>query len=135
METPKPKISLDIVAQMAHDAVCTFCISEAISRRTWNEITDADKELSLRAMKSLLDSRVFDPPCLDIASLAEIVWDAWMQSAISLGWKYGPVKDEKKKEHPSIVPDYKTLSTFEKTKDYIYIGIIQSILIGYDIEV
>ena len=40
----------------------------------------------------------------------------WMQFKTSQGWKYGPVKDFDKKEHPDMVP-FDQLPVVEKRKD------------------
>jgi len=40
----------------------------------------------------------------------------WMQFKASQGWKYGPVKDFDKKEHPDMVP-FDQLPVVEKRKD------------------
>jgi hypothetical protein len=42
------------------------------------------------------------------------------------GWKYGPVKDPEKKEHPCFVP-YDRLPTEQKAKDYIFGAVVKSL--------
>lgn len=48
--------------------------------------------------------------------------DSWLAEKLANGWKYGPVKDPAKKEHPCCVP-YDQLSMDDKLKDYIFAGI------------
>lgn len=48
-------------------------------------------------------------------SLSKNVHEVWAAGRIAAGWKYGPVRDEIKKEHPSLIP-YEELS--EEEKDY-----------------
>jgi hypothetical protein len=50
----------------------------------------------------------------------------WVRSKISKGWKYGPIKDETLKTHPSLIP-FSQLSQTEKNKDAILIAIVQSL--------
>lgn len=45
--------------------------------------------------------------------------DAWLKQKADEGWKYGPVKDIEKKEHPCFVP-YEQLPLEQKMKDYIF---------------
>jgi len=40
----------------------------------------------------------------------------WMEHKLKLGWKWGPVKDVEKKEHPDLVP-YNELPEVERRKD------------------
>ncbi|MBA4147820.1 MAG: DUF4071 domain-containing protein [Verrucomicrobia bacterium] len=45
--------------------------------------------------------------------LAKNAHDHWAQQRISQGWKYGPTRDDLKKEHPGLIP-YKDLPEQEK---------------------
>ena len=40
-------------------------------------------------------------------SLSKNVHEVWAAGRIAAGWKYGPVRDEIKKEHPCLIPDEK----------------------------
>ena len=48
--------------------------------------------------------------------LAENTHEVWAQQRKAEGWAYGPRRDERKKEHPSLVP-YKDLPESEKNYD------------------
>lgn len=56
----------------------------------------------------------------DILILTELLarnsHDIWAQKRLAEGWKYGPKRDDTKKEHPDLVP-YKELSESEKEYD------------------
>lgn len=47
--------------------------------------------------------------------LAENIHEIWAQQRISQGWKFGPERNDHKKEHPNLIP-YSQLS--EEDKDY-----------------
>ncbi len=47
--------------------------------------------------------------------LARNTHENWARQRLADGWRYGPRRDDAKKEHPSLVP-YEDLS--EKEKDY-----------------
>ena len=49
-------------------------------------------------------------------SLSKNVHEVWAAGRIAAGWKYGPVRDEIKKEHPCLIP-YEELSEEEKEYD------------------
>ena len=48
--------------------------------------------------------------------LAENAHDSWARQRIEDGWRYGPRRDDAKKEHPSLVP-YAALPESEKKYD------------------
>lgn len=48
--------------------------------------------------------------------LAENAHEVWAQRRMAEGWRYGPQRDEVKKEHPSLVP-YENLPESEKEYD------------------
>ena len=52
---------------------------------------------------------------------------SWMTEKQASGWKFGPVKDAEKKEHPCFRP-YEELPVEQKAKDYIFRGIVHSML-------
>lgn len=52
--------------------------------------------------------------------------ESWLAQKRVDGWKYGPLKDAKKKEHPCYVP-YDQLPPAQKAKDYIFLAIVRAI--------
>lgn len=48
-------------------------------------------------------------------SLSKNVHEVWAAGRMAAGWKYGPIRDEIKKEHPCLIP-YEELP--EEEKDY-----------------
>lgn len=53
--------------------------------------------------------------------------NSWLAEKEATGWKYGPVKDEEKKEHPCFVP-YSELPKEQQAKDYIFRAIAHELL-------
>jgi hypothetical protein len=49
-------------------------------------------------------------------SLSKNVHEVWAAGRMAAGWKYGPVRDELKKEHPCLIP-YEELTEEEKNYD------------------
>jgi hypothetical protein len=70
-----------------------------------------------------------------VEQLAEASHDTWARQRLDEGWRYGPLRDDEKKEHPGLVP-YQELSESEKEYDRkISLGIIKTILAwGYRLE-
>ena len=67
--------------------------------------------------------------------IAENVHDVWAQGRMAQGWRYGPVRDDGKKETPCLVP-YEALSENEKQYDRsTALETIKLIMkLGYDIR-
>jgi hypothetical protein len=51
-----------------------------------------------------------------LEKLSENIHETWSAKRLQEGWRYGPQRDDLKKEHPSLVP-YKDLSESEKDYD------------------
>lgn len=76
------------------------------------------------------------PDVLRLAErLAEHVHDVWASERLADGWRYGPRRDDERKEHPSLVP-YAELAESEKKYDRnTALGTLKAILaLGYQIR-
>ena len=51
---------------------------------------------------------------------------SWMKQKVDDGWKYGPVKDSEKKEHPCMVP-FDQLPVDQQAKDYIFRAVVHAL--------
>jgi hypothetical protein len=54
---------------------------------------------------------------------ASLSHDNWLEEKKRDGWKYGPVKDEEKKEHPCYVA-YGDLPVDQQAKDHLFKAIV-----------
>lgn len=52
--------------------------------------------------------------------------EGWLALKRAEGWKYGPVKDPVKKEHPCFLP-YAELPAAQRAKDEIYIAVVKAV--------
>lgn len=52
--------------------------------------------------------------------------EAWMAEKLANGWKFGPVKDAEKKEHPCMVP-YEELPAEQRAKDSIFLSVVGAV--------
>jgi hypothetical protein len=50
--------------------------------------------------------------------------NSWISNKLHEGWKYGPVKDPEKKEHPCLLP-YDQLPAEQKSKDFIFCALVR----------
>jgi hypothetical protein len=51
--------------------------------------------------------------------------ESWLAEKVANGWKYGPVKDPEKKEHPCMVA-YESLPIEQRMKDYLFSSIVKA---------
>lgn len=85
-----------------------------------------------------MESREIDIPAeIDerIEAIAERIHEAWRQQRIADGWSFGPVRDDDRKQHPSLVP-YDDLDDAEQEYDRLTAReTIRTLLeMGYRIE-
>ena len=52
--------------------------------------------------------------------------NSWLAQKRADGWKYGPVKDPDKKEHPCCVP-YHDLPREQQAKDYLFRAVVHAL--------
>jgi hypothetical protein len=68
---------------------------------------------------------VIDRQCGDMRSKSpEELHGSWMQSYISMGWKYGDEYDRDKLIHPDLVP-YSQLGRLERDKDSVFVALCE----------
>ncbi len=53
--------------------------------------------------------------------------ESWLKDKGMNGWKWGPVKDLKKKEHPCFLP-YEELPLEQRVKDYLFGAVVRACL-------
>lgn len=51
--------------------------------------------------------------------------ESWLAEKTATGWKYGPIKDPEKKEHPCFVP-YGQLPPEQRQKDSLFVTTVSS---------
>lgn len=66
--------------------------------------------------------------------LAKNTHENWAAGRISLGWQYGPERNDTKKEHPCLVP-YNILPEAEKEYDRMIVREVLKTLLALEFEV
>ena len=110
----------DQVARVAHEANRALCDAFGDnSQKCWEEAEEWQRESAIKGV-------AFAQANPDAPASAQ--HDAWSEHKLTDGWKYGPIKDPGKKEHPCLVP-YDQLPPEQKAKDYVFKAVVKSLTI------
>lgn len=82
---------------------------------------------------SILDGRSDLQPLIE--GMAAMIHDAWSAERMRNEWSYGPVRNDERKEHPSLKP-YDELSEEDKELDRVTVrsSIAALLHLGYDVS-
>jgi hypothetical protein len=111
-------MNIEDVAQIAHEVNKAYC--EALgdnSQPEWKDVPNQQKDSVINGVIFHMNNPEESPSSSH---------DSWMKQKTEEGWKYGPVKDPVKKEHPYYVP-YDQLPIDQKVKDYLFRQIVHSL--------
>lgn len=112
-----PAMTAEHIAYVAHNINRVYC--EAIGDPVPPHWEDADQSIKESAVRGVLYT-------LRHNATPEMQHEAWMKTRTEQGWKYGPVKDDEKKEHPNLVP-YNELPQAARVKDYLFQGVVNAL--------
>jgi hypothetical protein len=106
------------IAKVAHEVNRAYCQSMGdMSQPPWEEAPEWQKTSAINGVKH----HVANPD-----TTPEKSHEVWLAEKERTGWKYGPVKDAEKKEHPCFVP-YAALTLSDKAKDYIFRAVVKQL--------
>lgn len=105
------------IAQIVHEANRAYCQTIGDdSQVAWLNAPEWQRSSAVDGVVGILDGRITRP---------EQSHENWLAEKERTGWKFGPVKDADKKEHPCFVP-YSELPAAQKVKDAIFFGIVKA---------
>lgn len=111
-------MNIENLAQVAHEINKAYCESIGdFSQTSWEDAPEWQKESAVKGVGFHLDNPDASPSASH---------DSWMKQKEEDGWKYGPVKDAEKKEHPCYVP-YDQLPLEQRSKDYLFKQAVHSL--------
>lgn len=112
-------LTIEGIAKICHEANRAYCAAMGDnSQKPWEESPDWQRTSAISGVKFKLANPTAPP---------SMSHDSWLAEKIAAGWKYGPVKDSDKKEHPCCVP-YDQLSVEEKAKDLLFGNVVMSFI-------
>lgn len=99
----------------AHEANRAYCLAMGdTSQRPWEEAPEWQMQSALNGVDGVL-----------AGNGPRESHESWLAEKERTGWKYGPVKDPEKKEHPCFVP-YDELPPAQKAKDAVFVGVVRA---------
>jgi hypothetical protein len=111
--------SVEQIARVCHEANRAYCLTIGDkSQKPWVQAQPWQRQSARDGVDFFLKNPHATP---------EALHDEWCAAKRRDGWKYGPVKDETKKEHPCLVL-YPKLSPEQRRKDYLFRAIITAFL-------
>lgn len=112
-----PSNVLEAAARAAHEANRAYCIALGdTSQPAWESAPDWQRSSAINGVRGAL---------IDGNGPRES-HESWLREKEATGWKYGPVKDPQKKEHPCFVP-YEQLPPEQKAKDDVFVTVVTAI--------
>lgn len=111
-------MTVEQVAQVAHEINKVYCeLYGDMSQPTWEDAPDWQKTSAIHGVDFHLNNPDATP---------ELSHEVWCREKAAAGWKWGPVKDAEKKEHPCFAL-YSELPLEQKGKDHLFRQIVHSL--------
>ena len=110
--------TIENIAGVCHEANRAYCATLGdTSHPTWENALEWQKEPVRNGVRFALAN----PGVTPAESHAN-----WLAEKAASGWKFGPVKDLGKKEHPCFLP-YEEMPEEQKRKDAIFLGVVRAL--------
>lgn len=112
----KKEAVYEMCARAAHEANRAYCLAIGDnSQVSWDDAPDWQRKSCINGVIGVIEKG--NSPAASHQS--------WLIEKESQGWKYGPVKDAAKKEHPCMLP-YEKLPADQAVKDHIFVRVVST---------
>ncbi|MBC3999377.1 hypothetical protein ISO51_00260 [Morganella morganii subsp. morganii] len=109
-------LHLECVARIAHEVNRAYCQSIGDdSQPSWEDAPYWQRDSAINGVAFHLKNE----------ASPEQSHANWLDQKAKEGWKYGPIKDAEKKEHPCFCL-YSELPAEQRAKDYLFRGVVNS---------
>lgn len=105
------------IAKICHEANKAYCESLLdFSQKSWEYAPEWQCISAIKGVQFIINNPNASPSASH---------ESWMEEKTRDGWKYGPIKNAEKKEHPCYV-SYDQLPLEQRRKDYIFGAIVRA---------
>lgn len=106
------------IARVCHEANRAYCKGLGDSSQLpWDEAPEWQRRSAVAGVVHALSNPAAPPSASH---------ESWLEEKRRDGWKYGPVKDPARKEHPCFVP-YEQLPPDQRRKDALFLAVVRSL--------
>ncbi len=107
---------IEACARAAHEVNRAYCLALGdTSQPSWENAPEWQKSSAINGVDGALSGNT-----------PEQSHECWLKEKAETGWKYGPVKDPGKKEHPCFVP-YAQLPESQRAKDDLFLATVRAV--------
>jgi hypothetical protein len=108
-------LTVDQIARVVHEAnrAVQQVTGDGVVSRSWWEAPRTQRDGLINGIHKAL-----------AGASAEELHDEWVRYRAERGWKYGRIKDEWGKTHPTMVP-FDELPPEQKVKDHLFVAIVR----------
>ena len=104
-------MKVEDIAYVCHETNRAYCDTLGdCSQAVWAQAPQWQRDSAIKGVQFIIDNPHADPSASHVS---------WLKEKEVTGWKYGPVKDAEKKEHPCFVPYYE-LPIEQRRKDHLF---------------
>lgn len=112
-------MNIEAIAKVCHEANRAYCQTIGDnSQPSWEAAPEWQRQSAIKGVGFTRDNPSAPPSASH---------DSWLAEKQATGWKFGPVKDPEKKEHPCFVP-YEQLPAEQRAKDALFQGVARALL-------
>jgi len=105
---------VEACARAAHEVNRAYCLALGDrSQPSWDDAPEWQKSSARNGVAGAI-----------AGATPEQSHESWLADKAAAGWKYGPVKDPEKKEHPCLVA-YRDLSVAQQGKDALFTATVR----------